>query len=306
MLGHDHFYHQLTKKAVILFGRLFDNISIIRKNDQTGSEVSRFVVPIIYSPKEKYITRVFSDPDLTRQLQAILPRMSFDITGISYDSARKQNSLLKTNQTSNSTTASTAYMGVPYDITFELNVYARNIDDGTHIVEQILPFFNPDFTVTTNMIPDLGAIKDIPVILDSVANEIDYEGNYYTVRYVYWTLNFTMKMEYYGPIQHPKIIRSVYVNLHNDEALNTGYITQINTANTSGVFKVDDIVYQGPDYHTSNAFGIVLMYNTRTANTDAGFGRLVLGAVQGDFKANQEIHATSTNGHPDLKDQFFS
>ena len=144
MLGHDHFYHQLTKKAVILFGRLFDNISIIRKNDQTGSEVSRFVVPIIYSPKEKYITRVFSDPDLTRQLQAILPRMSFEITGISYDSARKQNSLLKTNQTSNSTTASTAYMGVPYDITFELNVYARNIDDGTHIVEQIMPFFNPD------------------------------------------------------------------------------------------------------------------------------------------------------------------
>jgi hypothetical protein len=87
MLGHDHFYHQLTKKAVILFGRLFDNISIIRKNDQTGAEVSRFVVPIIYSPKEKYITRVFSDPDLTRQLQAILPRMSFEITGINYDAA---------------------------------------------------------------------------------------------------------------------------------------------------------------------------------------------------------------------------
>jgi hypothetical protein len=173
MLGNVHYYHQLTKKAVILFGRLFDDISIIRKNNQTGKEVNRFVVPIIYSPKEKMVTRIFSDPDLTRQLQVILPRMSFEISGITYDASRKQNSLLKASKpVTGGSTASSAYMGAPYDLDFQLNVYARNIDDGTQIVEQILPFFNPDFTVSASMVPDLGFIKDIPIILNSVTNNI--------------------------------------------------------------------------------------------------------------------------------------
>ena len=192
MLGNAHYYHQLTRKAVVLFGRLFDNISIIRKNDQTGAEVSRFLVPIIYAPKEKMITRIFSDPDLTRQLQAILPRMSFEISGITYDASRKQNNLLKASKPiAGGSTASSAYMGAPYDLNFQLNVYARNIDDGTHIIEQILPFFNPDFTVSATMVPDLGFAKDIPVILNNITNNIEYEGNYDSVRYVYWTLNFT-------------------------------------------------------------------------------------------------------------------
>ena len=147
MLGNSEFYHQLTRKAVILFGRLFDDISIVRKNDQTGKETGRFLVPIIYAPKEKMVTRILSDPDLLKSIGVILPRMSFEITGISYDSTRKQNSLLRAAKSNTSTHVSASYMGVPYDITFALNIYARNIDDGTHIVEQILPFFNPDFTV---------------------------------------------------------------------------------------------------------------------------------------------------------------
>ena len=287
MLGHDHFYHQLTRKAVILFGRLFDDISIIRKNDQTGAETQRFLVPIIYAPKEKMVTRIFSDPDLTRQLQAILPRMSFEITGINYDAARKQNSLLKTNQTSTSTSATSAYMGVPYDLTFELNVYARHIDDGTHIVEQIMPFFNPDFTVTAKMVPDLGFYKDVPVILNSITNNIQYEGNYDSVRYVYWTLTFTMKMHYYGPVSTVKIIRSVYTNIYNDVSLSSGYITKLNTINANGTFKKEDIVFQGDNYKTSNAYGIVMDYSANT---------LTLGATQGVFKVNNYIHAVSTNG----------
>ena len=133
--------------------------------------------------------------------------MGFEITGISYDASRKQNSLLRHSTVNDVTTRTAAYMGVPYDITFSLNIYTRNIDDGTQIVEQILPFFAPDFTVTTNMMPDLGLLKDIPVILNSVTNEIQYEGGADSVRYVNWTLNFTMKMHYYGPITHPKIIR---------------------------------------------------------------------------------------------------
>jgi hypothetical protein len=289
MLGNSHFYHQLTRKAVILFGRLFDDITIIRKNDQTGKETSRFLVPIIYAPKEKMVTRILSDPDLLRSVGVILPRMSFEITGISYDSTRKQNSLLKAAKTNSATNVSASYMGVPYDITFALNIYARNIDDGTHIVEQIMPFFNPDFTVTTNMIPDLGALKDIPIILNSVANDIAYEGNYDSVRYVNWTLTFTMKMHYYGAISSPKIIKSVYANIYDDNSLKSGYITRLNVINANGTFKADDYVFQGNSYNTASAYGIVMNYSANT-------GKLVLGATQGQFRVNNTIHAVSTNG----------
>lgn len=289
MLGNDHFYHQLTRKAVILFGRLFDDISIIRKNDQTGKEESRFLVPIIYAPKEKAVTRIFSDPDLLKQLQVVLPRMSFEITGVNYDASRKQNSLLKTAKASTGSTASSTYMGVPYDLNFALNVYARNIDDGTHIVEQIMPFFNPDFTVTTNMVPDIGFLKDVPVILNSVTNNIQYEGNYDSVRYVNWTLNFTMKMHYYGPISHPKIIRTVYTNIYNDPSLKSGYITRMNVSNVNGIFKADDFVFQGNSFNEATAYGLVISYNEQ-------LNRLVIGATQGTFKVNTAIHAASTNG----------
>lgn len=288
MLGNAHYYHQLTRKAVILFGRLFDDISIIRKNDQTGQEVNRFLVPIIYAPKEKMVTRIFSDPDLTRQLQAILPRMSFEISGLSYDASRKQNSLLKASKPITGSTASSAYMGAPYDIDFQLTVYARNIDDGTHIVEQILPFFNPDFTVSASMVPDLGFIKDIPVILNSVTNNIEYEGNFDSVRYVYWTLNFTMKMHYYGPVSTPKIIRTVYANIRNDNNLGPGYITKLNLTSSNGTFKQDDTVFQGNSLRTANAQGIVIQYRP---DTDL----LILGATQGTFVVNNTIHAASTN-----------
>ena len=294
MLGNAHYYHQLTRKAVVLFGRLFDDISIIRKNDQTGKEVSRFLVPIIYSPKEKMVTRIFSDPDLTRQLQAILPRMSFEISGITYDASRKQNSLLKASKpVTGGSTASSAYMGAPYDLNFQLNVYARNIDDGTHIIEQILPFFNPDFTVSAAMVPDLGFVKDIPVILNNITNSIEYEGNYDSVRYVYWTLNFTMKLHYYGPITTPKIIRTVYANIHNDENLNPRFITNMIIGNANGTFKIEDTVFQGDSYRTATAQGIVLSFREDS-------GLLTIGATQGTFLVNNNIHAVSTNANGQL------
>jgi hypothetical protein len=288
MLNNSHFYHQLTRKAVVLFGRMFDDITIVRKNDQTSKEVNRFRVPIVYAPKEKMVTRILSDPDLLRQLGTILPRMSFEITGISYDPQRKQNSLLKAAKSNTTSHVSSSYMGVPYDITFSLNVYARNIDDGTHIIEQILPFFNPDFTVTTNMIPDLGMLKDVPIILNNVTNSIEYEGDYDSVRYVYWTLNFTMKTYYYGPISYPKIIRTVYTNIYNDPSLQSGYVTRINLAAANGVFKSEDMVYQGSSYKTATAYGVVINYNPNTQ-------KLILGATQGQFTVNNTIHAVSTN-----------
>lgn len=296
MLGNIQFYHKLTRKAVVLFGRLFDDITVIRKNDQTGKETNRFLVPIIYAPKEKMVTRILSDPDLLRSVGAILPRMSFEITGISYDSSRKQGSLIKMAVANNSTRGASTYMGVPYDITFALNIYTRNIDDGTQIVEQILPFFNPDFTVTTNMVPDLNILKDIPIILNSVSNDVEYEGNYDSVRYVNWTLNFTMKAHYYGPITYPKIIRTVYANIYNDPRLKSGYITKLNLTSANGIFKVEDLVYQGNSYKTANAYGFIVNYSENNV--------LTLGAVQGQFKVNNKIHAVSTNANA-IIDSFY-
>ena len=237
------------------------------------------------------VTRIFSDPDLTRQVQAILPRMSFEITGITYDSSRKQNSLLKSSKPLvGGHTAASTYMGVPYDLNFQLTVYARNIDDGTHIVEQILPFFNPDFTVSATMVPDLGFAKDIPVILNNVTNNIEYEGNYDSVRYVYWTLNFTMKLHYYGPVTTPKIIRSVYANLHIDRNLGPTYITEMTLANANGTFKMEDTVYQGSSLRWANAQGIVLHYSPDNSV-------LSLMATQGTFVTNTAVHAVSTKGN---------
>lgn len=289
MLGNAHFYHQLTRKSVILFGRMFDDITLIRKNDQTGAETQRFVVPIIYAPKEKMITRLFADPDLQKQLGVLLPRMSFEITGISYDATRKQNSLLRASRANTTTHVTSSYMGVPYDISFNLNIYTRNIDDANHIMEQIIPFFNPDFTVTTNMIPDLGMLKDIPIVLNSVTDDIQYEGDFDTVRYVYKTLNFTMKTYYWGPISYPKIIRTVYANIYNDPNLRSGYITRINASDITGTFKVDDLVYKGGDYKTANAFGMIVNVNKDT-------GKVVLGGVQGQLKEGDILHAVSTDG----------
>jgi hypothetical protein len=240
------------------------------------------------------VTRVFSDPELTRQLQALLPRMSFEISGITYDASRKQNSLLKAAKPiTGGSTASSAYMGAPYDLNFQLNVYARNIDDGTQIVEQILPFFNPDFTVSASMVPDLGFIKDIPVVLNNVTNNIEYEGNYDSVRYVYWTLNFTMKLHYYGPITTPKIIRTVYANIHNNENLNARYITKMLLNNANGTFKIEDTVFQGNNYHNATAQGIVLEFREDT-------GLLTIGATQGNFVVNNTIHAVSTNANAQM------
>ena len=260
-----------------------------RINREDNTEIERIKVPIAYSSKEKYYTRFRTDPDLNRPVQVVLPRMSFELVGFEYDATRKQNSLLRSGvKKNNSTTASSQYMSVPYNLTFELVIYTRNVDDGTHIIEQILPYFNPDYTVTVNAIPELGFLKDIPITLNSVDNTVDYEGNFDVVRFVTWTLNFTMKANYYGPVANTSIIRTVYANIFNNPTLQAGYIVRVNTANTTGNFKIDDVVYQGLRYDTATAYGTVLSWSANT-------GQLQIGGAQGTFKIGEEIRGASTN-----------
>lgn len=289
-----HFYHKITRKYVVLFGTMFNNISLVRTNTDTGAEIERMKVPIVYGPKEKYITRLRSDPDLQKQIQMRLPRLSFELTGVNYDASRKQNSLLKVAKGNSGTSAVSSYMAVPYDLEFELTLYARNIDDGTQIIEQILPYFNPDYTVTVNPVSSLNVLKDIPIILNTVSNNIEHEGNFDAVRFVTWTMTFTMKAHYYGPVTNPKIIRKVIANLFNDPTLQAGYITRVNlSGGNSGTFYQDDIVYQGNNYDSANAYGVVLSWSANT-------GKLSLGAVQGQFKVDNTLRALSSNARYQL------
>lgn len=294
MLSNAHFYFNLTRKYVVIFGNMFNSITLKKKNRDSNGEIERFKVPITYAPKEKYYTRLQSDPDLEKEVQNILPRMSFEITGIGYDAGRKQNSLLRNPVANNATVVNSQYMGVPYDINFELSIYTRNIDDGLQIVEQILPYFNPDYTVTVNSIQEMGFFKDIPIILTGVTNTIEHEGNFDAVRYVIWTLTFTMKTYFFGPIQNPKIIRKVITNIYNDPSLVAGYIVRINTGGgNNGTFKLDDIVYSGETYNTADSYGKVISWNPDS-------GKLVLGATQGTFRTNNTIKALSTNASYNL------
>jgi hypothetical protein len=284
-----HFYHKLTRKYVVLFGTMFNNITLIKTNQDTGAEIERMKIPITYAPKEKYISRLRSDPDLQRQIQIRLPRLSFELTGMSYDATRKQNSLLKVAKSNSSASGKSSYMHVPYDLSFELNLYARNIDDGTQIIEQILPYFTPDYTVTINPVSSLGVLKDIPITLDSVQYNIEHEGNFDSIRFITWTLSFTMKVDFFGPVSNPKIIRKVIANIFNDPSLQAGYITRINMASgNSGKYYVDDIAYQGDNYEAANAYGIILSWSANT-------GKLALGGVQGQFKVDNTIRALSSN-----------
>jgi hypothetical protein len=288
MLSNKNFYFQLTRKYVVLFGNMFNGITLVRRNRLTNEELERRKVPIIYAPKEKYITRLNSDPDLQKEIQVGLPRMSFEMTGITYDASRKQNSLLRNPKAGQPGVASSQYMGVPYDLSFELNIYTKNVDDGTQIVEQILPYFNPDYTVTINSIAELGFLKDIPIILDSVSNSIEHEGGFDMVRYVNWRLTFTMKAYYYGPVTPTKIIREINTNIYNDPSLKAGYITRMNLATGNGNFKIEDTVYQGDNYQTATAYGTVISWNTSN-------NKLQIGATQGQFTVNNTIRAVSTN-----------
>jgi hypothetical protein len=210
------FYHATTRKLVTAFGTLFNNIYIERTDEGATKKIK---VPLIYSPKEKFIHRLNLDIDKT-MIQTVLPRMGFSITGISYDAERKKNSLNKRWKqeigTNDEVTFQYRYEDVPYNIDFELYIYTRNIDDGLQIVEQILPFFVPDFTITIKpKVLDNSLEKvDIPIILNQVIpNEVYDQSFSEDTRVLNWDLQFTAKTNFYGPVRNSSsIIKDVKVN----------------------------------------------------------------------------------------------
>lgn len=192
MLNKPHFYNKTIRKVVVAFGSLFNDIQLIRYT-KSGAEKERQIVPMSYGPKEKYISRITSDPNLIKSIAINLPRMSFNLDGLSYDISRKQISTLQNFSYTTAEGLKTQYTPIPYNFDFSMSIYVRNTEDGTQILEQILPFFTPDFTVTVDFITGMNQKYDMPIILNSVNSSVDYEGDMFTIRTIVWDLTFTAK-----------------------------------------------------------------------------------------------------------------
>jgi len=202
------YYHSIIRKYVTLFGTLFDSISITRTHNGAMTELIK--VPITYSPKEKMLARLNSDPNIDRQTATpTLPLMAFEMTNISYDGNRKLNTVNKVvvSQANNANIMKYQYNPVPYNIGFKLHIMVKNAEDGTKIIEQILPYFTPDWTTTVQLIPEMEITQEIPIILDTVAQEDVYEGQFTERRSLTWTLDFTLKGFIYGPVKTGAIIK---------------------------------------------------------------------------------------------------
>ena len=222
MLGQT-FYHQTIRKYVVLFGTLFNDLNI-EKKDSSGNAVSRQKVPIAYGPKQKFLTRIRQDPNIDRQVAIQLPRMGFEMTSLTYDPIRKLNSVGKIMgralPTEGQGTLRKMFNPVPYNMDFQLFVFVDNAEDGTQILEQILPFFTPDFNVTINAVSDLGIKLDVPISFNSASLEDTFDGEFTARRTLIWTLDFFMKGFLYPDIKGGgKIIKSVQVDFHEFDGL---------------------------------------------------------------------------------------
>lgn len=202
------FFHDTIRKYVILFGTLFNTIYINRTNS-AGEVVQTMKVPLAYGPKEKFLVRNTQDPNLNKPVQIQLPRMGFEIRDIKYSPNRKLQTVQKNFKvlTNEPNKLQYQYVPVPYDITFNLYVMTRFAEDGSRIVEQILPFFTPDWTSTVNLIPSMNIAMDIPIVLDNVTLNDSYEGKIGEDRVIIWTLVFTLKGYIFGPIKKSKVIK---------------------------------------------------------------------------------------------------
>lgn len=232
------FYNQSIRRMVVAFGALFNQIKISR----TESSGTKYIeVPLAYAPKEKYKVRIAADPYFQNPMQITLPRMAFEITGFAYDPARKRNTAQR-NLIRNSLSSGVKYTfaEVPYNIDFGLYVYVRNMDDGLQIVEQILPYFAPEFVTTINF-DDVNTKVDVPIYLNSVSSEEDYEGDFQNRRSIIFTLNFTMKSYIFGNVRSYSEIRKTDAKIYD-----FNYFPSFTAGNTlNGVTGTDSKVFVG-------------------------------------------------------------
>tara|TARA_B100002019_G_scaffold141578_1_gene121975 strand:- start:523 stop:1317 length:795 start_codon:yes stop_codon:yes gene_type:complete len=223
MFKNKTFYHQHIRKAIIAFGTIFNDINIERKNS-SGAVAQTLRVPLAYSTKQKFLTRIarVADTSTRGEVALTLPRMGFEINGLNYDPGRKvgpinRHRVVGTGDDNN--TVRSVFASAPWNIDLALYIFAKNQNDGLAIVEQILPYFNPDFNITINDLPEVGIKRDIKITLDNVNYEDEYEGEFANRISVIWTLNFTMRLNFYSHVSNVDVIKKAVVDAYNDPAL---------------------------------------------------------------------------------------
>lgn len=274
------FYNRIIRKLVVGFGNLFNNITLVRYNPDL-SEAQRMIVPIAYAAKELYVKRLQDDPYLDKKVQTTLPRFSFEMTGFQYDSSRKQNTNVK-NFAQTASGVVSQYNPVPYNFDFELYLYVRNIEDGTQILEHIMSYFTPDYTIKLNLIPEMGIVKEIPILLNSANQDIIYEGDQHSeTRMIVWTLNFTVKGFIFGAVSNAGgIIKHSITNVFNSISIDDEIEFEMNPNSGVGIYQVGEVVYQGYSAHTAVASAKVISWDNN---------KLTLKNINGNFISTQPI-----------------
>jgi hypothetical protein len=275
----NYFYNQTTRKYVALFGTIFNQLKIERRNND-GSLQQSMVVPLSYAPFQKILARVLEDPDLLNSSRPAisLPRMSFEVTNISYDPVRKVSSTIKMRKEQKLESESSrnfVYSAVPYNLDFSLYIMTKYNEDATQLMEQILPFFTPDWTFSAKMIPDLDAF-DIPVVLTSVTQENLYEGDFTSAQTVLYTLTFTLKGYYFGPEKQRKVIKfmdigyaaSTLANAEDDESTEIYPVIVANTAIGWADIEFDDDWDAKVNYNNTNSSNTVFELDIFETNID--------------------------------------
>ena len=283
MLGNAPFYNRTIRKIVVAFGTVFNDIYLVRytKDGLTAKETIK--VPLNWGAKEKYVTRLTSDPTLTKSIATTLPRISFDMTGMSYDSSRKLPSTMRNFSANTATSIKSQFVSVPYNFDFSLSIYVRNTEDGTQILEQILPFFTPDFSVSVDFIPSMEPKYDMPIILNSVSNEVDYEGDMMATRMIIWNLEFTAKGHIWPPVKTGKVITSANTNIFIEPNSLLEQQVYVDFANGVGRFsdsesiRVKDKNVYGKVAYFSNANNGILVVQSLNEYLQVG------DVVRGDF-----------------------
>jgi len=217
MLG-TYYYHEILRKTIIGFGTLFNNIFIKHENkDNTTLDETK--VGLAYGPQQKFFAKIREQANLTKAIAITLPRMSFEMTSVSYDPTRKSG-ITQTFKAGEGSNIKKVFMPVPYNIGFELSIFSKLNDDALQIIEQILPYFQPSFNITINLVSSIGEKRDVPIVLDNIAFRDEYEGDFSTRTALIYTLSFTAKTYLFGPVSDSSdgLIKKVQVDYSTNTA----------------------------------------------------------------------------------------
>ena len=213
-----YFYHEILRKTIISFGTLFNNIQIKHK-DKSGGDFSIITVPIAYGPIQKFLARIEQSPNVRKEVAITLPRMSFEMTGISYDPSRKSSTMQTFKSLDKDNNEMTkVFMPVPYNVSFRLSIMSKLNEDALQVIEQILPYFQPHFNLTVDLVSSIGEKRDIPMILNNISMDDQYEGDFTSRRVLIYSLDFTAKTYLFGPVGSPNeaLIKQVQVDYYTD------------------------------------------------------------------------------------------